>query len=116
MLNQVLAFCNAPPGEYMCVFTSGATAALKLVGETFPWSAESEYWYSLENHNSVLGIREYALDQGVVVTAVDVQTNAPGSQVDFTLTPRALEQRAPSSIHQSNGPSGTQSTIAFKPL
>jgi molybdenum cofactor sulfurtransferase len=46
-------------GEYICVFTSGATSALKLVGEAFPWSAESEYWYTVENHNSVLGIREY---------------------------------------------------------
>lgn len=102
-MNQVLAFCNASPGEYLCVFTSGATSALKLVGETLPWSAESEYWYTLENHNSVLGIREYALDQGVAVTAVDVQTNLSGSQPDFTLKGRSLEQRTPSSTQPSDG-------------
>lgn len=102
-MNQVLAFCNASPGEYLCVFTSGATSALKLVGETFPWSAESEYWYTVENHNSVLGIREYALDQGVAVSAVDVQTNLSSSQPDFTLKPRALEQRTPLSTQASSG-------------
>lgn len=56
---QVLNFFNASPREYSCIFTSGATAALKLVGETFPWSSNSSFMYSMENHNSVLGIREY---------------------------------------------------------
>jgi len=58
--DQVLAFFNAPPGEYHVIFTRGATASLKLVGETFPWTEESEFVYLRENHNSVLGIREYA--------------------------------------------------------
>jgi len=56
---QVLDYLNASPKEYKCIFTSGATAALKLVGECFPWSRESYYVYTMENHNSVLGIREY---------------------------------------------------------
>eukprot|EP00854_Cymbomonas_tetramitiformis_P027745 gene27745-34255_t len=34
---MVLDLCNAPAGEYICIFTSGASAALKLVGECFPW-------------------------------------------------------------------------------
>ncbi|CAK9203239.1 unnamed protein product [Sphagnum troendelagicum] len=76
---QVLALCNAPPGEYTCVFTAGATSALKLVGETFPWSSESEYLYTMENHNSVLGIREYALDHGATAIAVDVERISPPS-------------------------------------
>lgn len=56
---QVLNYLNASPRNYKCIFTSGATAALKLVGECFPWSRESCYMYTMENHNSVLGIREY---------------------------------------------------------
>ncbi|KAF5948976.1 hypothetical protein HYC85_014933 [Camellia sinensis] len=58
---QVLDFCNASPKDYKCIFTSGATAALKLVGEAFPWSSHSAFMYTMENHNSVLGIREYPL-------------------------------------------------------
>ncbi|KAL6546984.1 Molybdenum cofactor sulfurase [Orobanche minor] len=70
---QVLSFFNASPGEYKCIFTSGATASLKLVGETFPWSSHSTYMYTMENHNSVLGIREYALGKGAAAVAVDVE-------------------------------------------
>ena len=46
------------------VFTRSATGALKLVGETYPWSSSSTFAYLRENHNSVLGMREYALDKG----------------------------------------------------
>ena len=56
---QVLKYFSASPRDYKCIFTSGATAALKLVGECFPWSRDSCYMYTMENHNSVLGIREY---------------------------------------------------------
>ncbi|KAI5391307.1 Molybdenum cofactor sulfurase, variant 4 [Lathyrus oleraceus] len=56
---QVLDYCNASPKDYKCIFTSGATAALKMVGEAFPWSCNSNFMYTMENHNSVLGIREY---------------------------------------------------------
>jgi molybdenum cofactor sulfurtransferase len=56
---QVLDYLNASPKDYKCIFTSGATAALKLVGEAFPWSRQSSFMYTMENHNSVLGIREY---------------------------------------------------------
>ncbi|KAJ9562674.1 hypothetical protein OSB04_007834 [Centaurea solstitialis] len=69
--HQVLKICNASPKEYKCIFTSGATAALKLVGEAFPWSSQSTFMYTIENHNSVLGIREYALNKGAAALAID---------------------------------------------
>ncbi|KAK7405438.1 hypothetical protein VNO78_06733 [Psophocarpus tetragonolobus] len=71
--HQVLDYCNASPKEYKCIFTSGATAALKLVGEAFPWKCNSNFMYTMENHNSVLGIREYALGQGAAAIAVDIE-------------------------------------------
>ncbi|XP_062168774.1 molybdenum cofactor sulfurase isoform X2 [Alnus glutinosa] len=70
---QVLDFFNASPKDYKCIFTSGATAALKLVGEAFPWSRQSSFMYTMENHNSVLGIREYALGQGAAAFAIDIE-------------------------------------------
>ncbi|KAA8527170.1 hypothetical protein F0562_008601 [Nyssa sinensis] len=70
---QVLDFCNASPRDYKCIFTSGATAALKLVGEAFPWSSQSSFMYTMENHNSVLGIREYALNKGAAAFAIDIE-------------------------------------------
>ncbi|CAM8877089.1 unnamed protein product [Rhodiola kirilowii] len=80
---QVLDYCNASAKDYKCIFTSGATAGLKLIGEAFPWSSQSCFMYTTENHNSVLGIREYALSQGSAACAIDVEESrhnakAPG--------------------------------------
>ncbi|KAH7444136.1 hypothetical protein KP509_02G066600 [Ceratopteris richardii] len=85
----VLKFFNVTPAEYKCVFTAGATAALKLVGECFPWTDESQFCYTMENHNSVLGIREYALAAGGSACAVEVE--GCGQQQSFTL--RARQRR-----------------------
>jgi hypothetical protein len=38
---QVLRFFNADPAAWQLVFTRSATGALKMVGETFPWSRGS---------------------------------------------------------------------------
>ncbi|BBN03005.1 molybdenum cofactor sulfurtransferase [Marchantia polymorpha subsp. ruderalis] len=102
---QVLASCNASAEEYSCVFTSGATAALKLVGETFPWTNESQYMYTTENHNSVLGIREYALDLGATVTPVDIFPSS--SKLSGESGSEEFDVRKRSS--QVRGPSGTSS-------
>ena len=67
-----LALLNAPPGEYRCVFTSGATGALKLVAEAFPWSAGSTFAHTLQNHSSVLGMRQTAAQRGARCTALEV--------------------------------------------
>eukprot|EP00753_Platysulcus_tardus_P021037 PLAT8594.1.p1 GENE.PLAT8594.1~~PLAT8594.1.p1 ORF type:complete len:800 (-),score=345.06 PLAT8594.1:852-3251(-) len=60
----VLRFFNASPSDYAVVFTSGATAALKTVGEQFPWAPGRRFVALLQNHNSVVGIREYARAAG----------------------------------------------------
>mmetsp|Transcript_28476 Transcript_28476/g.69449 ORF Transcript_28476/g.69449 Transcript_28476/m.69449 type:complete len:826 (-) Transcript_28476:134-2611(-) len=67
----ILEHLNADPKKYTVIFTSGATAALKIVGECFPWRSSSEFCYTQDNHNSVLGIREYARERGCVVRVVD---------------------------------------------
>ncbi|KAG0471150.1 hypothetical protein HPP92_015696 [Vanilla planifolia] len=70
---QVLSYFNASPKDYKCIFTSGVTGALKLIGETFPWTRESCFMYTVLNHNSVLGIREYALNHGATALSVDIE-------------------------------------------
>ncbi|RKP12938.1 pyridoxal phosphate-dependent transferase [Piptocephalis cylindrospora] len=68
---MVLEHLEADPIHYTCIFTSGATAALKLVGESFPWEGESsKFWYLQDNHTSVLGLRELARVKGVHIQCV----------------------------------------------
>ncbi|HOD04712.1 MAG TPA: aminotransferase class V-fold PLP-dependent enzyme, partial [Anaerolineaceae bacterium] len=49
----VLQYFNASPDEYVVIFTSNASGALKLVGESFPFCAGSRYLLTFDNHNSV---------------------------------------------------------------
>jgi molybdenum cofactor sulfurtransferase len=66
--HAVLSFLHASPDEYTVVFTANASAALKLVGESFPFSTGSRYLLTADNHNSVNGIREFARSRDAEVT------------------------------------------------
>ena len=59
------------------IFTRSATDALKLVGETYRWGNASEFAYLRENHNSVLGIREFGLQKGGEFCALAEQDATP---------------------------------------
>lgn len=89
-----LQMCNAPLGKYECVFTAGATGALKLVGEAFPWQEGSEFVYTQDNHNSVLGIRELALDHGATATCVEFDSEK-GQDFHFTAVSSPMRRLAP---------------------
>ena len=65
---KVLEFFNAPPEEYVAVFTANASTALKLVGEAYPFDAGDHYLLTFDNHNSVNGIREFARARGARIT------------------------------------------------
>ena len=61
MRHRILRHFNTNDQKYSVIFTSGATAACKLLAECFPWpSDESTYMYLDECHTSVVGIRELA--------------------------------------------------------
>lgn len=60
----ILKYFNTNSDEYLLVFTSGATGGLKMVGENFPFGKDSTYVLLNNNHNSVIGIREYVLEKG----------------------------------------------------
>ncbi|XP_029691302.1 molybdenum cofactor sulfurase isoform X3 [Takifugu rubripes] len=82
---RILQHFNTTPEEYSVIFTSGSTAALKVVAESFPWRAPSDreagsyFSYLTDNHTSVVGIRGKTFSQGVVTLPV---------------SPQALEDRA----------------------
>jgi selenocysteine lyase/cysteine desulfurase len=56
---RVLEFFNADPDEYVLIFTSNASGALKLVGESYPFSEGDQFLLTFDNHNSVVGIRAF---------------------------------------------------------
>ncbi len=64
---DVLAFFEADPDQYDVCFTANASAALRLVGESYPFEPGSRFVLSTDNHNSVHGIREFAQSHGATV-------------------------------------------------
>ena len=62
--SSVLAFFDAPATEYTVVFTPNATGAMRLVGEAFPFVQDSSFVLGMDSHNSINGIRQFALTKG----------------------------------------------------
>jgi molybdenum cofactor sulfurtransferase len=81
----VLSYFNAPAEDYILVFTQNASAALKLVGESFPFAPGSRCLLTFDNHNSVNGIREFARSKGASVNY------APLTMPDLRLDVARLE-------------------------
>ena len=62
----MLSSFQAPRG-YTVIFTANATGALKLVGEAFPFREQGSFVLGADSHNSVHGIREFAVRGGAKV-------------------------------------------------
>jgi selenocysteine lyase/cysteine desulfurase len=90
----VLGYFNAG-NEYIAVFTTNASAALKLVGESFPFTSDSCCLASFDNHNSVNGIREFARVKGAAILYAPL--TAPDLRIDVAAMERLLVQRNTSS-------------------
>ena len=45
---------------------------MRLVAEAFPWSERSTFAYTLDNHNSIVGMRGYALERQASAVAVHI--------------------------------------------
>ena len=82
----VLDYFNGT-GEYTAVFTQNASAALKLVAESYPFAAGGRLLLTADNHNSVNGIREFAAARGATVDYV------PLTLPDLRIDAAAMDER-----------------------
>jgi len=89
----VLEHVNAPADEYLCIFTANASAALKLVAESYRFQPGGTFALTFDNHNSVNGIREFARRRGARVVYVPVR--APELRVDRATMTRVLRSGDP---------------------
>lgn len=75
--NKILHHFNTSSDEYSVVFTSGATASIKLVAKCFDWQQSSMLCFLQNSHTSVIGMRECALKHGgnfVCITDTELQS------------------------------------------
>ncbi|MFC3572312.1 aminotransferase class V-fold PLP-dependent enzyme [Streptomyces yaanensis] len=89
----VLRHFRADPAEYVVIFTPNATGALRLVGEAYPFERRGRLVMSLDNHNSVNGLREYARARGASTAYVPV--SGPALRLDERRLEAALTARGP---------------------
>ena len=90
--HAVLEHFNAA-GEYTAIFTQNASAALKLVGESFPFSPQGRLLLTADNHNSVNGIREFALAKRAAVAYAPL--TRPDLRIDLKTMDEMLAQADP---------------------
>ena len=64
-------------------------ASFKLLAEILPWQAGSSFAYLLDNHNSVLGMREIAIERGASAAACRLTGGHSGDGMDCSLMPAA---------------------------
>ena len=64
---RVLRFFDADPDEYVVCFTANTSGAIQLVGSAFAFGADAPLILSVDNHNSVNGMREHAVRAGAQV-------------------------------------------------
>jgi selenocysteine lyase/cysteine desulfurase len=76
--------------SYVAVFTANATAALKLVGEAYPFAPGGRYLFAFDNHNSVNGIREFARVRGASVEYLPLEV--PDLRLDRAQVSRRLDE------------------------
>ncbi|MBV9447442.1 MAG: aminotransferase class V-fold PLP-dependent enzyme [Streptosporangiaceae bacterium] len=69
----VLRYFNASPGEYAVIFTQNATGACRLIGEAYQFSPLSRLVLTADNHNSVLGLREFAHARGAATRYIKLR-------------------------------------------
>ncbi len=91
--HHVLRYFNARPEDYILVFTQNASAALKLVGESFPFAPGGRYLLSFDNHNSVNGVREFARAKGATIAYAPLVM--PDLRLDTAQLDRLLDDTAP---------------------
>jgi molybdenum cofactor sulfurtransferase len=77
---SILEFFNTSEVDYGVIFTSNASQALKLVGESYPFERHDQFLLTFDNHNSVNGIREFDRAHGARTTYIPVAP--PDMRVD----------------------------------
>jgi selenocysteine lyase/cysteine desulfurase len=85
---RVLAYFNGTD-DYTAIFTSNASSAMKLVGESFPFEPGGRLLFTTDNHNSANGIREFAHAKGVAAEYAPL--TLPDLRLDRPETERLLE-------------------------
>ena len=80
----LLRFLDVDERTHDVIFTANTTAAIKLVAESYPFAPDTACILSVDNHNSINGIREYAHRAGARVRYLPLEEDLRLGEVEFT--------------------------------
>ncbi|MCH8567085.1 MAG: aminotransferase class V-fold PLP-dependent enzyme [Balneolales bacterium] len=86
---HILDYFNASD-DYFCIFTANCSAGLKIIGESYPFSQDAHLMLTLDNHNSVNGIREFAKMKGATFSYTPLDPNS--LRIDSAVLTEKLDQ------------------------
>jgi molybdenum cofactor sulfurtransferase len=109
----VLEWFNATR-DYTAIFTQNATAALKHVGESYPFAPGGRLLLAADNHNSVNGIREFAGARGASV--VYAPLTVPELRLDAARLDERLAEADASALNLFAFPAQSNFTGVQHPL
>ncbi|MEL6275822.1 MAG: aminotransferase class V-fold PLP-dependent enzyme, partial [Bacteroidota bacterium] len=90
---QILDFFNAQD-DYYCIFTANASAAVRIVAESYSFDDSSQLTLLADNHNSVNGLREYCRRAGGQFNYVPLTT--PCLRIDEQVLAATLSNKSSS--------------------
>ncbi|KAI9010581.1 pyridoxal phosphate-dependent transferase [Hyaloraphidium curvatum] len=85
----VLSFFHASEDEYDVIFTQNASGACRIVADNFVFSDSSTFLYCVDNHTSIVGIREWARKKGARIDTVPIVR--PDMRIDEKMLRQKLE-------------------------
>ncbi len=87
--HAILKFFNAGD-DYTAIFTANATGGIKHVAECYPFQPGGRLLLTADNHNSINGIREFAVAKGASVDYVPL--TVPELRIDNVALATLLER------------------------
>ena len=115
---QILNYLGVNSKTHSLVFTYNTSTALNLLASIFPFRAQSELCMTVDNHNSMLGMREKLRAHGPgtrysVVWPYSAGSTPVGPKMKCCCSPALLEQyetSTPSPVTEAGLPKSTSST------
>lgn len=83
--DAVLRFFDVDDSSHVVCFTANASAAIKLVAESYPFGRQRQLLLSADNHNSINGIREYARAAGAPLRILPLDARLALDQPEHVL-------------------------------
>lgn len=87
---QVLAWFDVDESTHDVCFTANASAAIKLIAESYPFGPAAALVVAADNHNSINGVREYARRAGAPLRVLPLDAELRLDDAEVHLAAQAV--------------------------